>query len=66
LPLPGTNARSACQTVKRVGARPRPAYAVGYESASQFSRKYARFFGAPPSRDDAHLHMAGEGASCSI
>jgi AraC-like DNA-binding protein len=27
------------------------AYAVGYESASQFSREYARFFGAPPSRD---------------
>jgi AraC-like DNA-binding protein len=27
------------------------AYAVGYESASQFSREYARMFGAPPSRD---------------
>ncbi|WP_420136611.1 AraC family transcriptional regulator N-terminal domain-containing protein [Sphingomonas sp.] len=27
------------------------AYAVGYESASQFSREYARLFGAPPSRD---------------
>lgn len=26
-------------------------YAVGYESASQFSREYARLFGAPPSRD---------------
>ena len=24
---------------------------VGYESASQFSREYARMFGAPPSRD---------------
>lgn len=29
----------------------RTAYAVGYESASQFSREYARLFGAPPLRD---------------
>jgi AraC-like DNA-binding protein len=35
------------------------AYAVGYESASQFSREYARFFGAPPSRDS----LAGQAAS---
>jgi AraC-like DNA-binding protein len=27
------------------------AYRVGYESASQFSREYARMFGAPPLRD---------------
>lgn len=27
------------------------AYRVGYESASQFSREYARMFGAPPGRD---------------
>jgi transcriptional regulator GlxA family with amidase domain len=27
------------------------AFEVGYESASQFSREYARFFGAPPARD---------------
>ena len=27
------------------------AYEVGYESASQFSREYARMFGAPPMRD---------------
>lgn len=27
------------------------AYKVGYESASQFSREYARMFGAPPRRD---------------
>ena len=27
------------------------AYEVGYESASQFSREYARLFGAPPRRD---------------
>ncbi len=31
----------------------RAAFAVGYESASQFSREYARQFGAPPSRDFA-------------
>lgn len=28
---------------------------VGYESASQFSREYRRFFGAPPSRDIDNL-----------
>ncbi len=27
------------------------AFAVGYESASQFSREYSRFFGQPPMRD---------------
>ncbi|MBU9366049.1 AraC family transcriptional regulator [Burkholderia multivorans] len=30
------------------------AFAVGYESASQFSREYARMFGAPPKRDTKH------------
>jgi AraC-like DNA-binding protein len=29
------------------------AHAVGYESASQFSREYARMFGMPPARDAA-------------
>ncbi|WP_242397032.1 AraC family transcriptional regulator [Brevundimonas abyssalis] len=33
----------------------RAAHAVGYESASQFSREYARAFGAPPSRDAQRL-----------
>lgn len=28
---------------------------VGYESVSQFSREYARMFGAPPKRDAKHL-----------
>ena len=28
---------------------------VGYESASQFTREYRRFFGAPPSRDIEQL-----------
>ena len=31
------------------------AYQVGYESPSQFSREYARMFGAPPRRDVAGL-----------
>ena len=33
----------------------RAAYAVGYESASQFSREYARLFGASPTRDAKRL-----------
>jgi transcriptional regulator GlxA family with amidase domain len=33
----------------------RTAYSVGYESASQFSREYARMFGIPPSRDAERL-----------
>lgn len=33
------------------------AYRVGYESASQFSREYARQFGAPPMRDIAALRV---------
>jgi AraC-like DNA-binding protein len=31
------------------------AFAVGYESASQFSREYARLFGLPPARDASRL-----------
>ncbi|MEA5389937.1 AraC family transcriptional regulator [Cyanobium gracile UHCC 0139] len=31
------------------------AYQVGYESPSQFSREYARLFGAPPIQDIEHL-----------
>lgn len=31
------------------------AFAVGYESASQFSREYARLFGLPPARDMARF-----------
>lgn len=38
------------------------AFAVGYESASQFSREYARQFGAPPARDAARLSAAGGAA----
>jgi AraC-like DNA-binding protein len=34
------------------------AYQVGYESPSQFSREYARMFGAPPMRDIQQLKLA--------
>ncbi|MGL4619213.1 MAG: AraC family transcriptional regulator N-terminal domain-containing protein [Chroococcidiopsis sp.] len=34
------------------------AYQVGYESTSQFSREYARLFGAPPMRDIERLRTA--------
>lgn len=37
------------------------AFAVGYESPSQFSREYARAFGAPPARDIVRLRQAGPG-----
>jgi len=44
------------QDAARVG------YAVGYESASQFSREYARQFGLPPARDAVRLR-AGDAAN---
>ncbi len=34
------------------------AYEVGYESVSQFSREYSRFFGSPPKRDIKTLRAA--------
>lgn len=34
------------------------AFAVGYESASQFSREYLRQFGAPPARDIRQIRQA--------
>lgn len=37
-------------------------YHVGYESASQFSREYARKFGAPPSRDMRRMRQDAAGA----
>ena len=33
------------------------AFQVGYQSPSQFSREYARMFGAPPRRDVADLRV---------
>lgn len=47
--------QAARQLMAANAAASRAAYAVGYESASQFSREYARMFGAPPSRDAAAL-----------
>ena len=38
----------------------RAGFAVGYESASQFSREYSRLFGASPARDA--MRLRGEGA----
>ena len=35
------------------------AFEVGYESASQFSREYSRFFGQPPMRDVKARRFAG-------
>lgn len=37
-------------------------FSVGYESPSQFSREYARLFGAPPARDIAQFREARETA----
>lgn len=34
------------------------AFAVGYESASQFSREYLRQFGSPPARDGRQIRQA--------
>lgn len=38
------------------------AYEVGYESVSQFSREYSRFFGQPPMRDIKALRAANVAA----
>jgi AraC-like DNA-binding protein len=35
------------------------AYEVGYESVSQFSREYSRFFGQPPMRDIKSMRAGG-------
>jgi AraC-like DNA-binding protein len=40
----------------------RTAFAVGYESPSQFSREYTRLFGLPPARDAARMQGADETA----
>jgi AraC-like DNA-binding protein len=44
----------------------RAAYAVGYESASQFSREYARMFGAPPARDALRLRGSESSAEDAL
>jgi AraC-like DNA-binding protein len=40
----------------------RAAYEVGYESVSQFSREYSRFFGQPPIRDIKTLRYGNSAA----
>lgn len=40
-------------------------FAVGYDSPSQFSREYARLFGAPPLRDATRLRAAGAEAEAA-
>jgi AraC-like DNA-binding protein len=42
------------------------AFEVGYESASQFSREYSRFFGQPPMRDIRTLRSPGAPALESV
>jgi AraC-like DNA-binding protein len=48
--------------VSRLAAEPgdvgAAGFAVGYDSASQFSREYRRMFGVPPSRDALELRKA--------
>ncbi|MEZ2297789.1 AraC family transcriptional regulator N-terminal domain-containing protein [Variovorax sp. RCC_210] len=39
------------------------AYSVGYESASQFNREYARLFGLPPGRDVARFKSPAQRAT---
>ncbi|MFJ9648577.1 AraC family transcriptional regulator N-terminal domain-containing protein [Streptomyces sp. NPDC101206] len=41
------------------------AHRVGYDSPSQFSREYRRQFGAPPSKDAAHLRRATTGGAAA-
>jgi AraC-like DNA-binding protein len=42
------------------------AHSVGYESASQFSREYARMFGMPPRRDAARYKVPASGSESVI
>jgi len=42
------------------------AYEVGYESVSQFSREYSRFFGQPPMRDVKALRTGNLPASATV
>lgn len=46
------------QLIARPGDVAGVAYAVGYESPSQFSREYRRSFGVPPSQDAATLRAS--------
>ena len=52
--------------IARPGNAAHVAFTVGYESASQFSREYARQFGLPPARDAARLLAKGEAAALEV
>ncbi|AZO32716.1 MULTISPECIES: AraC family transcriptional regulator [unclassified Mesorhizobium] len=52
--------------IAQPGNAARVAFTVGYESASQFSREYARQFGLPPARDAARLLAKGEAPTLEI
>ncbi|WP_084578964.1 AraC family transcriptional regulator [Sphingomonas azotifigens] len=47
--------QEARRLLRDTGSAQMSAHRVGYESASQFSRDYARLFGLPPARDAARL-----------
>jgi transcriptional regulator GlxA family with amidase domain len=42
------------------------AFEVGYESATQFSREYSRFFGQPPIRDIRSIRSTGTSVAISV
>ena len=44
----------------------RAGHAVGYESSSQFSREYARFFGMSPGRDSLRLRQSLQDGAASV
>jgi len=52
--------------IGKPGSAARVAFAVGYESASQFSREYARQFGASAARDAARFFARGDAAVQAI
>ncbi|AZO21949.1 MULTISPECIES: AraC family transcriptional regulator [unclassified Mesorhizobium] len=52
--------------IAQPGNAARVAFTVGYESASQFSREYARQFGLPPARDAARLLARGEAPTLEV
>ncbi|WP_313539268.1 AraC family transcriptional regulator [Sphingomonas sp.] len=47
--------QEARRLLRQASSAQTSAHRVGYESASQFSRDYARLFGLPPARDAARL-----------
>lgn len=51
----GLRLQMARQMLSNSNDATRAAFAVGYESASQFSREYSRQFGVSPSRDAARI-----------